>query len=116
VGWGADEISEWFPAVAQRQSVATVQGSEWLGAEGYIDQAHRHRAVRLCTSSTDRCMAEWAESQGVADAWLFIPKGRINGPLSPDDCCPALRELVRDSLYYEVVYDGDGATIARPRD
>lgn len=116
VGWGADEISEWFPAVAQRQSVATVQGSEWLGAEDYRDQAHRHRAVRLCTSSTDRCMAEWAESQGLADAWLFIPKGRLNGPLSPDDCCPALRELVHDSPYYEVVYDGAGATIARPRD
>ncbi len=116
VGWGADEISEWFPAVAQRQSVATVQGTEWLGAEGYIDQAHRHRAVRLCTSSTDRCMAEWAESEGFTDAWLFIPKGRINGPLSPDDCCPALRELVQDSPYYEVVYDGAGATIARPRD
>jgi hypothetical protein len=116
VGWGADEISEWFPSAAQRQSVATVQGTEWLGAEGYRDQAHRHRAVRLCTSSTDRCMAEWAESQGLADAWLFIPKGRINGPLSPDDCCPALRELVHDSPYYEVVYDGAGATIARPRD
>lgn len=116
VGWGADEISEWFPAVALRQSVATVQGSEWLGAEGYLDQAHRHRAVRLCSSSTDRCMAEWAASEGLADAWLFIPKGRVNGPLSPDDCCPAIRELVQDSIYYEVVFDGPGATIARPRD
>jgi hypothetical protein len=116
VGWGADEISEWFPAVAQRQSVATVQGTEWLGADGYLDQAHRHRAVRLCTASTDRCMAEWADSQGLADAWLFIPKGRVNGPLSPDDCCPAIRELVQDSIYYEVVFDGPGATIARPRD
>ena len=29
---------------------------------------------------------------------------------------PALRQTVQDSDYYEVVYDGPGATIARPRD
>lgn len=116
VGWGGDEISEWFPAVAERQSVATVQGSEWLGREGFRSQLHRHRDVLRCTSSTDRCMAEWAASQGLADAWLFIPNGQVNGPLSPSDCCPALRELVHDSAFYEVVYDGAGASIARPRD
>ena len=61
-------------------------------------------------------MADWAVSEGLADAWLFIPKGRVNGPLSPDDCCPALRETVLEGSFYEVVYDGAGATIARPPD
>jgi hypothetical protein len=116
VGWGADEISEWFPAAAQRQSVATVQGSEWLGRAGFRSQRERNRAVIRCAPSTDQCMADWAASEGLADAWIFIPKGRVNGPLSPDDCCPALRETVRDSKFYEVVFDGAGATIARPRD
>jgi hypothetical protein len=116
VGWGADEISEWFPAVAERQSVATVQGSEWLGRDGFRAQRQRHREVIRCTPNIDRCMVEWAESQGLADAWIFVPKGTVNGPLSPDDCCPALRETVRDGTFYEVVYDGPGATIARPRD
>lgn len=116
VGWGADEISEWFPAVAERQSVATVQGSEWLGREGFRSQRERNRAIIRCTQSTDQCMGEWADSEGLADAWLFIPKGRVSGPLSADDCCPALRATVRDSTFYEVVFDGAGATIARPRD
>ncbi|MGH7417059.1 MAG: hypothetical protein ACREKB_04695, partial [Candidatus Rokuibacteriota bacterium] len=116
VGWGADEISEWFPAVAERQSVGTVQGSEWLGRAGFRSQRERNRAIIRCTPSTDQCMSGWADSEGLADAWLFIPKGRVSGPLSPDDCCPALRETVRDSTVYEVVFDGAGATIARPRD
>jgi hypothetical protein len=59
-------------------------------------------------------MAEFAASAGLADAWLFIPKGQLNGPLAAPDCCPALRETVRDGAHYEVVYDGVGATIARP--
>jgi hypothetical protein len=116
VVWGADEVSEWFPAVALRQSVATVQGSEWLGTEGFKAQRARHLAVLTCTLRTDRCMADWSAEAGLADAWLFIPKGQLNGPLSAPDCCPALRETVRDSAVYEVVYDEEGATIARPVD
>jgi hypothetical protein len=116
VGWGGDEISEWFPAVAERQSVATVQGSEWLGRDGFRAQRQRHREVIRCTPQIDRCMIEWAESQGLSDAWIFVPKNKVNGPLSPDDCCPALRQTVQESDFYEVVYDGPGATIARPRD
>jgi hypothetical protein len=100
--------------VAERQSVATVQGSEWLGEDGYQAQLERHRGVFHCTRSTDQCMAEWAADEGLADAALFIPKGQVNGPLSAADCCPALRELVQGSDRYEVVYDGPGATIAIP--
>jgi len=114
VVWGADEVSEWFPAVAERQSVATVQGSEWLGTDGFRAQRARHLAVLTCTPRKDTCMAEWSAEADLADAWLFIPKGQLNGPLSAPDCCPALRETVRDSALYEVVYDGEGATIARP--
>lgn len=116
VGWGGDEISEWFPAVAERPSIATVQGSEWLGREGFRAQRNRHREVLRCTPQIDRCMAEWLASEGLADAWIFVPKGKVNGPLSPEDCCPALRQTVQDSAIYEVMYDGPGATIARPRD
>jgi len=116
VVWGFDEISEWFPAAADRRSVATVQGSEWLGTEGFAAQRDLHAGVLACTRSSAICMAEFAGGAGFSDAWLFIPKGQVNGPLSPGDCCPALRETVRDSAFYEVVYDGVGATIARPVD
>jgi hypothetical protein len=114
VVWGFDEISEWFPAITQRQSVATVQGSEWLGTEGFEIQLDRHSRVLSCTRSTAACMAAWAADAGLADAWIFIPKGQVNGPLSSTECCPALRETVREGTFYEVVYDGAGATIARP--
>jgi hypothetical protein len=114
VYWGGDEIGEWFPAVAGRQSVATVQGSEWLGEEGYRTQLDRHQSVSDCARSTDTCFVEWAAAEGLSDAWLFIPKGQVSGPLSAPDCCPAIRELVEAGGSYEVVYDGPGATIARP--
>jgi len=115
VPWGVDEISEWFPAVTGRQSVGTVQGSEWLGRSRFSMQAQRHAAIRECAGSTDMCLTEWADDVGLEDAWVFIPKGQVNGPLSSVECCLALRETIRSGARYAVVYDGVGATIARPR-
>ncbi len=82
--WGADEISEWFPAVAQRQSVATVQGSEWLGrrASRAAPPPPRRPASAL-RRPTDAWRSGLRVRRASADAWLFIPKGRVNGPLSP---------------------------------
>jgi hypothetical protein len=108
--WGDDEMSEWLPALAGRRSIGTVQGSEWLGAEGFEAQLAVHNAIRDCTGSTVGCYADVDRT-----ALLFIPKGPLAGPFSPGDCCPALRESV-DGNGYEVIYDGPGATIARPRE
>jgi hypothetical protein len=106
--WGDDEVSEWLPALAQRQSVGTVQGSEWLGVDGFEAQLGVHNEIRDCSGATVACYA------GVdPGALLFIPKGQLAGPFSPGDCCPAVRETV-EQAGYRVVYDGPGATIAAP--
>jgi hypothetical protein len=107
--WGDDEVSEWFPALAARSSFGTVQGSEWLGRDGFRRRLARHFAILACAGSTATCYADVDP-----DAWIFVPKGRQAGPFSPADCCPALRATLPDAGY-EVIYDGPGATIARPR-
>jgi hypothetical protein len=106
--WGFDDIGEWLPALAERQAIGTVQGSEWLGADGFEVQLSTHGAIRACAGATAACYAT-IDSEAV----IFVPKGQLNGIFSPDDCCPALRETLTDAGY-EVVYDGKGATIAVP--
>jgi len=106
--WGFDDIGEWLPAIAERHAVGTVQGSEWLGRDGYRRQLDRHFAIRSCAGSTAACYASIAP-----DALIYVPKGQLNGLFSPQDCCPALRATLRDAGY-DIVYDGPGATIAQP--
>ena len=106
--WGFDDIGEWLPALAQRQAIGTVQGSEWLGANGFDAQLSTHGAIRGCAGATASCYAEIDP-----DAAVFVPKGQLNGIFSPDDCCPALRETLTDAGY-DVVFDDEGATIAVP--
>jgi hypothetical protein len=106
--WGFDDIGEWLPALAERHSIGTVQGSEWLGREGFGTQLERHFDVRACAGATAPCYAEIDPT-----ALIYVPKGQLNGLFSPEDCCPALRATLEDSGY-EIVYDGPGATIAAP--
>ena len=106
--WGDDEQSEWFPAIAGRHSLGTVQGSEWLGPDGYRRQLANHIAIRDCARAAASCYRPILDG-----ASLFIPKGELAGPFSPEDCCAALRETLA-TLGYTVIYDGPGATIAEP--
>lgn len=101
------------PRAGRATQPGTVQGSEWLGTEGFSRQETVHVALVHCKASTATCYRDAAEQSGAPDAYLFIPKGQLAGPLSASDCCPAARETL-ESAGYEVVYDGIGATIGRP--
>jgi hypothetical protein len=105
--WGYDEVSEWLPAFAERHSIGTVQGSEWLGVDGYAEQLAHHERILDCAGATAECYAAIDPS-----AYLFVPKGQTAGPFGPDDCCPAMRATLT-AAGYEIVYDGPGATIGR---
>jgi hypothetical protein len=106
--WGFDDVGEWLPAIAERHSVGTVQGSEWLGSEGFAAQLQRHADITSCAAATADCYA------GIdPNAWIYVPKGQLNGLFSPAECCPALRSTLEDAGY-SIVYDGPGATIAAP--
>jgi hypothetical protein len=106
--WGYDDIGEWLPAFAHRQAIGTVQGSEWLGNDGFSAQLSRQAAIRGCAAHSADCYADIDSA-----AWIFVPKGQLNGIFSPSDCCPALRSTLEDAGY-TIAYDGPGATIAQP--
>ena len=87
---GYDEISEWIPALSGRHSIGTVQGSEWLGPDGFNAQLSTHAAILDCAGATLECYRLDRRRCGI-----FVPKGQLAGIFSPDDCCPALRETLR---------------------
>ncbi len=110
--WFDDATAEWFPTLTGRRSVGTLQGYEWLGRDAWLAQNAAADELVKCAPRTVSCVDAWMRDHRAAD-YVFIPKGRVAGPAGPDDCCVPLRETVRTSPRYEVVYDGDGATIAR---
>jgi hypothetical protein len=106
--WAIDSASEWFPALTSRQSLATAQGSEWT--DGWSKRIDESFALQSCAGGwPDGCLDRWAADFGQHPDYVYIAKGHQLGPLSPDDCCPVLRESLAREM--RVVYDGPGATI-----
>jgi hypothetical protein len=111
--WYEDATSEWFPYLAGRVSVATVQGHEWLGSTAWQRQLGLADALLGRAKDTVAALAEWARRFGVEYDYVYLPKGRLGGVTPPEDCCGPMRATLRESVDYEIVYDGVGATIAR---
>ncbi|MGI8548865.1 MAG: hypothetical protein ACR2M1_16330 [Gemmatimonadaceae bacterium] len=106
--WQLDKISEWFPALANRTSVSTVQGSEWL--PGFNEGAEAADAFQArCHAADGRCLAQWADATGQSFNHVYVPKMPI------DPCCTPLIAALRRDPRYIPVYDGPGAFIAALR-
>jgi hypothetical protein len=108
--WSGDPDSEWFPQLTGRQSVATVQGSEWLGTAAFQAQVTANRGLQACVAEgSASCVIDWL-ADWPAD-YLYLPKGALDGPNSPADCCAALRQALLADAGFGETHDGDGATI-----
>jgi len=110
--FSGDPDSEWFPLLARRRSVATVQGWEWLGQAAFYGQVEAHRALQGCVRPASiGCVHDWL-ADWPAD-YLYLPTGQLHGPSSPPDCCAELRAGLLTDPAFTPIYDGPGATIFR---
>jgi hypothetical protein len=111
-GWSYDRTSEWFPELAARKSIATVQGTEWLSGGAFAKQHANYVALQDCANLTADCLDRWALTSNEQFDYVYITK--ITPRLqknSTDPCCTALRTALSQDPRYSVVYDTSGATI-----
>lgn len=113
--WFIDPNSEWFPVLTGHQSLATVQGYEWLGKRAFDLQLDRSYQLQVCTWVGPDCVDEWIERYHTPDAWLYVPKTTLDTFSSNGDCCKVLRNALANSPDWEVVYVGRGGAVFRPR-
>jgi uncharacterized membrane protein len=109
--WANDATSEWFPALTDRRSAATVQGSEWLGPEVWQRHQDAYGGLQACARDVLPCVLAWSDTYDRPITHVFLPKGQLHGPSSEIDCCPAPRHSVQLVPGARVIYDGPGATI-----
>jgi hypothetical protein len=111
-----DAVSEWFPVVSGRSSVATVQGSEWLGRSVFTNRIEAARELQRCALSDTSCIERWAARFGDDFTHVYVPRtnplDQRYGADDATDCCLGLRQSLGRSSAYAVLYDGAGGTIA----
>lgn len=78
--WDLDVHGEWFPALAERAAVLTVQGAEWLPGDEFSARRQRHAALYERRRSW-RAIEEWTKRNAVSYDWVWLPEGA--SPLEP---------------------------------
>jgi hypothetical protein len=105
--WGLDPASEWFGALTSRVSIATPQGSEWVGARD--EASMRYVTAQECGSAGSECLMAWSATNQEPFDYVFIPDTPAGGETAR--CCQTLMQSLLASSRFEVAYDRDGSTI-----
>jgi hypothetical protein len=95
--------AEWFPALARRQSVLTLQGSEWTRGDSFVLSMQSAGEVHACLYAGLDCLQARQQSLSVAYDYLYLPL--LGGAVSP------LEGAIRTSAEYVAVYENAGAAI-----
>lgn len=114
--WALDALSEWFPALADRPSLATVQGTEWLSGGEFRKRIEAYEELQRCADGEVECLAAWADEYDVRFDHVFVPL-RVYSAYGLDDdedgCCALLRSSLDRSADYKLVFDLPGGRAYR---
>ena len=109
--WANDRHAEWFPVLAARPSVGTVQGSEWLARGAFTARIAAADSLQECRTGGVACLDRWASRRREVLTHVYVPR-----PADADaQCCRLLIESLRADPRYVPVYDGPGALVFAAR-
>ncbi len=103
--WSIDRSSEWFPVLAQRVSVATPQGTEWLPGREFANRVAQHTELQKCGLEDSDCIGEWARASERPYDMVYVADRRTA------KCCASLRFVLASDPRYTRVYRSPGAEI-----
>ena len=110
--WPRDATSEWFPVLAERLSLATVQGTEWLPDGRFEEMAEAFPKLQRCGTDDVRCVESWAQENRADFTHIFVSKSLLGAdPEKGRECCAALRFSLVQDPDYRILYDGPGALV-----
>ena len=69
-----DPVSEWFPALSQRSSIATVQGYEWKSDINFDEVLLNSNALQKCLFQDLECIASWLKQTNSNYDYVIIRK------------------------------------------
>ena len=109
-GWEEDYVLEWFPVLAQRKSVLTPQGAEWLPDYVHGRRICLHSHLKDEHLSDAQALEDWAQRYQLGFSHVYVsrsPHGSVD--LEP------IRASLLASEAYQVLLDSPGGTVLARR-
>lgn len=107
--WSLDKVSEWFPALSERKSLLTIQGTEWLPDSTFALKSKANDALKNCLNSGETCLDSWEKENNISFSHLLITK--INCAASVNYCPDLLLASIKESNKYTVIYENEGTAV-----
>lgn len=101
----SDAVSEWFPALANSTSIATIQGYEWLPGGQFEKRMGAYSVLQTCMNASADCVEEWGASQGETFEYILVSRDELVKNESP------LVSSLSTADGYEVVYQAGDVLI-----
>ncbi|MGZ6346770.1 MAG: hypothetical protein ACXWNC_04265, partial [Anaerolineales bacterium] len=109
-----DPTSEWFPALTDRTSIATVQGYEWDIDSSFKLIQSESISVKACLDQTFQCILNWADKNHLTFDYLYIHNPIIQGDAqSGVTLTSALGDLSVSQGFTELAYQNIAVSIYR---
>jgi len=108
---GIDYVSEWFPALTDRVSVATPQGYEWFPGQVYDARWDLHTDLQDCGDQDVRCLKAWVVRSQSPFTHVYLVK--VPDSAGAAEGTQDLYDSLSSSPDYEEIYgQGDVAIFA----
>lgn len=110
--WQLDAAAEWFPVLAGRRSLATVQGTEWDGAARFTRATDEAKALQACAGRDGACLFAWMQAAHTWPQYVYVGNelyADLSGRASP--CCGGLLQSLAHDPGYREVFQNAGAAV-----
>jgi hypothetical protein len=99
-----DATSEWFPALTERSSSATIFGYEWLANVDFGKRIQFYEQLQQCAGLGEDCLKKWIEASEQTVTYIYMRNGKGNTP-------SILAEDLKSSPKYQILYEIDNIKI-----
>lgn len=78
IAWHIDPYAEWFPALAERHSIFTPQGTEWLPDRLYAQKLLSDAVFRWELSTRTNFLPDWLSAHRTEYQYVYLEKEMLN--------------------------------------
>ncbi|HTP00045.1 MAG TPA: hypothetical protein VMJ64_01625 [Anaerolineales bacterium] len=104
----SDPSTEWFPVLADRTSVNTVQGQEWTLGSKFMPVLYDLPKLQACLNAGPACVEKWATDHKAGFDYLYLEKPADETAAEPSGLL--LYQLRQDSQY-SLVFENSGVAV-----
>jgi hypothetical protein len=110
--WACDPVQEWFPAIADRTSLTTLQGQEWLLGSSFATRQEGLQGLQACENQSSGCLEKKAFSLHMVFDYVYVSRTIPTGPcLASTPGNPSILNDLQNSPNYNKVYETDSVAI-----